>query len=741
MTNVNTSGMKKTLFCPAIALIVLASCSKEQEAPIDVTPQGETVTIVANVTETKTTHSDRVFSWEADEVISVGTSEGTYVDFDVDDKDAGTFKHTFGGSAPELLMAVTPAQSGATFTSVSNYQVKLPAIYNNYVPGTTNALMIGVPDGVTPNKFNFSHAGALLKITYANVPVGTTAFVLEASENIAGTVSLDGTDVADIEIANDNAGLTSSKVQLNLKNAITAVNSTITFSVPVPTGTYDILEIYLKTADGKISATDKSINKPITLNRGDVLTFPTVTLTAATVLTENFSATKASNNTYNCSSELATTGNDEGLDYSWVPTTGVSNNKVYVFNSGIRLGSGSYAGSITSDDMISAIPTDKICAVYIYCALWNTDTGKIQFTYNGEMQSADPVNDDITSTSDDYSASKFSKPNIFYFTKVAGEDEITLSSSSKRIIIDKIEVVYGLTELLPKAATPGFSADAGSVAYGTSLTLSCDTAGASIYYTLDGTTPDPSNPAQLYSSAISIIDNITVKAIAIKDGYRNSDVASRSFTVPTVANPVITISSNTVTITCATDDATIYYTTDGTDPTTASSVYSSSFAVGSEVTVKAFATKANHKSSGIVSKKNGGTTVSKNSFSSGETSGSIDAKISYNSYKGGAGTAPAIYNSGIRLYQISGTNDYGGYIVITAAAGSSITSVTITSTSTYSTSIKYQVGTGSMSSSETLGKSKSKTVSGISASSVSFYNVGTSSSARLEIGSISVTYE
>ena len=595
--------------------------------------------------------------------------------------------------------------------------------------------MIGVPDGVTPNKFNFSHAGALLKITYANVPVGTTAFVLEASENIAGTVSLTGTDVSDIVIANDNVGLTSSKVQLNLKSAVTAVNSTITFCVPVPTGTYDILEIYLKTADGKIAATDKSINKAITLNRGDVFTFPNVTLTAATVLTENFSASKASNDQYNCGSELATSGNDEGLDYSWEPTDGVSDNKVYIFKSGIRLGSGSYAGSITCDDMISAIPTDKICAVYIYCAQWNTDTGKIQFSYNGETQSADPANDDITGTSDDYSASKFTKPNVFYFTKAAGEDEITISSSSKRIIIDKIEVVYGLTELLPKAATPGFSAAAGDVAYGTSLSLSCDTAGASIYYTTDGTTPDPADLAQLYSSAISITDNITVKAIAVKDGYRNSAVASRSFTVPTVANPVITITSNTATITCTTVGATIYYTTDGSDPTTSSTPYSSAFSVASGVTVKAFAYKDNYKSSGIVSKKNGETSVyvvigdyaTANSWSN-ETrysSITINSNISATASTGGSNTGKYYTTDDTwRFYQ-----NESGTLTISAASGT-IKKIKVTFTAKDSGQLKK--GSTAIS---------SNTDVTVNASSVTLSASGTGTKGKILVSRIDVTYE
>jgi hypothetical protein len=56
------------------------------------------------------------------------------------------------------------------------------------------------------------------------------------------------------------------------------------------------------------------------------------------------------------------------------------------------------------------------------------------------------------------------------------------------------------------------------------ITLACGTAGASIYYTLDGTTP--TSTSTLYSEPFEIDATKTVKVIAIKDEYVNSDVAS-----------------------------------------------------------------------------------------------------------------------------------------------------------------------------------------------------------------------
>lgn len=61
----------------------------------------------------------------------------------------------------------------------------------------------------------------------------------------------------------------------------------------------------------------------------------------------------------------------------------------------------------------------------------------------------------------------------------------------------------------------------------TSATISCSTAGASIYYTVDGSTPTSASTA--YSGAITLSDTTTVKAVAVKDGV-SSSVTTKVFT-------------------------------------------------------------------------------------------------------------------------------------------------------------------------------------------------------------------
>lgn len=78
----------------------------------------------------------------------------------------------------------------------------------------------------------------------------------------------------------------------------------------------------------------------------------------------------------------------------------------------------------------------------------------------------------------------------------------------------------------PTVAAPVISGTT-PFAESTSATISCSTAGASIYYTVDGSTPTSASTA--YTGAITLSDTTTVKAVAVKDGV-SSSVSSRTFT-------------------------------------------------------------------------------------------------------------------------------------------------------------------------------------------------------------------
>ena len=63
--------------------------------------------------------------------------------------------------------------------------------------------------------------------------------------------------------------------------------------------------------------------------------------------------------------------------------------------------------------------------------------------------------------------------------------------------------------------------------------LASTTSGATIYYTLDGSTPTTSS--SIYEAPFLVASNLTVKAMAVASGYSNSTVASQAFT-PNIAS-------------------------------------------------------------------------------------------------------------------------------------------------------------------------------------------------------------
>lgn len=78
----------------------------------------------------------------------------------------------------------------------------------------------------------------------------------------------------------------------------------------------------------------------------------------------------------------------------------------------------------------------------------------------------------------------------------------------------------------PKA--PTFSVLGGNYESAQTVEISCETTGATIHYTIDGTTPTSASPT--YSTALNISSTTTVKAIAIKNDV-SSTVASATYTI------------------------------------------------------------------------------------------------------------------------------------------------------------------------------------------------------------------
>lgn len=126
-----------------------------------------------------------------------------------------------------------------------------------------------------------------------------------------------------------------------------------------------------------------------------------------------------------------------------------------------------------------------------------------------------------------------------------------------------------------------FNPPAGIYGLSPQISISCGTAGATIRYTTDGSKPTASSPQYAAPFTLPEAATTTVKAKAFGAGSYPSLIQSATYRVNgRVATPTFSLAPGTYTfaqelsIACATPMAQIRYTTDGSDPAEASSLYS-----------------------------------------------------------------------------------------------------------------------------------------------------------------------
>ena len=129
------------------------------------------------------------------------------------------------------------------------------------------------------------------------------------------------------------------------------------------------------------------------------------------------------------------------------------------------------------------------------------------------------------------------------------------------------------------------------------ISLTTATEGASIRYTLSNSEAGE----QTYAEPLTLTGDCDITAYATRDGYHNSDTTLFVFKAidVTVAKPAIVANGNHVGISTTTEQATIYYTMDGSAPTENSTVYTDSIMVDHNCTVKAIAMRPNWFSSEV----------------------------------------------------------------------------------------------------------------------------------------------
>jgi len=271
----------------------------------------------------------------------------------------------------------------------------------------------------------------------------------------------------------------------------------------------------------------------------------------------------------------------------------------------------------------------------------------VDMSYSKETSTTNANNYYPGTTGQSYTSTRFYKNGVLTITPAEGKQ---------------------ITTVMFKATTSGYASALASIAW--------ENASAAVN-SADETIVDVTAIGQ---GAISATIGATCGFTQVLVNYKDIDAS-----VP--ANPTFSpaagsyTSAQNVEISCATQGATIYYTTDGTTPTSASTPYSSAISVSESMTIKAIAIKES-KSSSVVSAAYT-INIDSRSIATGssfaEVSGNLSpAVIAYAAYKGDGTTDPAINNSNIRIYKPASGKSTGGYLTLTAVSGCTIDQVKIT---------------------------------------------------------------
>ena len=256
--------------------------------------------------------------------------------------------------------------------------------------------------------------------------------------------------------------------------------------------------------------------------------------------------------------------------------------------------------SATSDSLgytFTNFNTDSVAFVKFLAASTNGLNMNVQYSYGGSSSYGSDSMITLTGSSASYNYNLHHHNLHDVRVKFTVAVPSTAPTSTSRVYLDNVQFfkIRQTTSVYTPVITPSSQTIEDSI----SVTITCATEGADIYYTTNG--DDPTDTSTVYTGAFIVPKaTTTVKAIAMMSGVANSSIATEIYTyVPEnkVHTPVITRATGDyeetfiTMIMCDTEGADIYYTLDGTTPSATSTLYQGMVTITGTCTLSAIAIK------------------------------------------------------------------------------------------------------------------------------------------------------
>lgn len=523
-----------------LAVLALSACNKEQNVPASPEKINITVKAVPEAfanPETRTYIDEtQTIIWGKGEYMTIGILAGETTAFATSsDESADVWD---GESEAYFEFSLTPGETAETYKYVGMYPASAavnynanPAYNNNddatafkvSLPSTQNAtatsydpaayIMIAKPEPFdaiqTEWTASYRRATALNKVTLTNIPEDIVSVEFTAPEEVymAGRRYIDLTTGESGNLYGETRTET-----IEVKASLSGTSKVVWFTswgVEIPVG--ETFKIVAKSATKSYTRTLTVANKSITFKEGFLNTLKVNMASAEVADLENYEGTYIIGGKPEKGKWALMSSSNSGSYYEAIATDVETNPQTIV---------SSEFGDV--NDYLWTV--SKVDGGYAFKSI---KTGKyIDLTSNENKAfvSDNPVAFSLTISEDKVATIKSND----YSTRV-----LRYNSSQPRFAFytgtqNPIYLIPATLDEREKVATPTFNPAAGEVEANSTISISCVTEGATIYYTTDGSTPTTSSSS---GSSVTISEATTINAIAVKEGYRDSDVATANYTI------------------------------------------------------------------------------------------------------------------------------------------------------------------------------------------------------------------